>query len=64
MNARLKKLQNETFKLKNENSSSSIKDRLASPSSYFLASMSDGFDNRDPNGTLSSFSNVDVSNPS
>jgi hypothetical protein len=44
MNARLKKLQNETFKLKNETSSTSIKERLASPNSMVLASMSDGFE--------------------
>lgn len=45
MNARLKKLQSETYKLKNENSQSSIKDRIASPNSFVSASMSNGFDN-------------------
>lgn len=63
MNARLKKLQNETSKLRNDTSLSSIKERLASPSSQFLASMSDGFDGKDPNGTLSSFSINDNRNP-
>ena len=45
MNARLKKLQNETYKLKNEISSSSIKDRIASPNSFVMGNSSNGFDN-------------------
>jgi hypothetical protein len=60
MNARLKKLQNETFKLKNENSQSSIKERIASPTSNVLASMSDGFDNYP--GYMNTQSSFNVSN--
>lgn len=35
MNARLKKLQNETFKLKNENSFTSLNDRIGSPDVFY-----------------------------
>lgn len=46
MNSRLMKLQSETYKLKNENSSSSIRDRIGSPDSFVLAALSNGFENQ------------------
>lgn len=62
MNTRLKKLQSETFKLKNETSQSSIRDRIGSPDSFVLAAMSNGFENGTPAGYMNTQTNFSVSN--